>query len=54
MRKVIYYDFLLFNIGDPQSRVPLLGTSEKDQDDSSDHHLSTITYVPMQTSSSDL
>uniref|UniRef100_A0A0A9DRC3 Uncharacterized protein n=1 Tax=Arundo donax TaxID=35708 RepID=A0A0A9DRC3_ARUDO len=22
MRKVIYYDFLLFNIGDPQSRVP--------------------------------
>ena len=38
MRSVIYYDFLLFNINDPQNRVPLLGTSEKGQDNSSDHH----------------
>jgi uncharacterized protein YcsI (UPF0317 family) len=54
VRNVIFYDFLLFNISNPQSRVPLLGTSEKGQDNSSDHHFSTIIYVPMLTWSSDL
>jgi len=59
MRTVIYYDFLLFDISNLQSRVPSYGTSEKDQDGSSDHHFSKVIYVPklymsFHTSSSDL